>query len=103
MKKTLIPLLLLCALLFVSALITAQNKTRRLSQAVLKDKIKGGWAGQMIGVSFGAPTEFKSNGKIIEGELKWTPERISNAIDQQKAAATKPPPSVFYVRSVRQR
>jgi hypothetical protein len=81
MKKTLIPLLLLCALLFVSALITAQNKTRRLSQAVLKDKIKGGWAGQMIGVSFGAPTEFKSNGKIIEGELKWTPERISNAIE----------------------
>ena len=70
MKKTLIPLLLLCALLFVSALITAQDKTRRLSQAVLKDKIKGGWAGQMIGVSFGAPTEFKSNGKIIEGELK---------------------------------
>jgi hypothetical protein len=82
MKKTLIPLLLLGALLFVSALVTAQNKTRRLSQAVLKDKIKGGWAGQMIGISFGAPTEFKSNGKIIEGELKWTPERISNSIDQ---------------------
>ena len=40
MKKTLIPFLLLCALLFVSALITAQNKTRRLSQDVLKDKIK---------------------------------------------------------------
>jgi hypothetical protein len=36
----------------------------------------------MIGVSFGAPTEFKSNGKIIEGELKWTPERINNSIDQ---------------------
>ena len=103
MKKTLIPLLLLGALLFVSALVTAQNKTRRLSQAVLKDKIKGGWAGQMIGVSFGAPTEFKSNGKIIEGELKWTPERISNAIDEQKAAAAKPPSSVLYVRSVRQR
>jgi hypothetical protein len=55
MKKTSIPLLLLCALLFASALVTAQNKTRRLSQAVLKDKIKGGRAGQMIGVSFGAP------------------------------------------------
>src|SRR6185436_14034589 len=82
MKKTLIPLLLMGALLFVSELVTAQNKTRRLSQSVLKDKIKGGWAGQMIGVSFGAPTEFKFNGKIIEGELKWTPERISNSIDQ---------------------
>src|SRR6185436_1082286 len=83
MKKTLIPLLLMGALLFVSELVTAQNKTRRLSQAVLKDKIKGGWAGQMIGVSYGAPTEFKSNGKIIDGDLPaWRPERVSNSIDQ---------------------
>src|SRR5215510_8141775 len=74
MKKTLIPLLVLGALSLVTTLIIAQNKTRRLSLAALKDKI--------IGVSFGAPTEFKSNGKIIEGELKWTPERINNAIDQ---------------------
>ena len=82
MKKTLIPLMLLGASLLVYAPGASQNKTRRLSQAVLKDKIRGGWAGQMIGVSFGAPTEFKSNGKIIEGELKWAPERVSNAIDQ---------------------
>jgi hypothetical protein len=79
MKKTLIPLLVLGALPLVTTLIVAQNKTRRLPRAVLKYKIKGGWAGQMIGVSFGALTEFKSNGKIIEGELKWTPERIGSA------------------------
>ena len=37
----------------------------------------------MIGVSFGAPTEFKSNGKIIEGDLpQWAPGNVSNAIDQ---------------------
>ncbi|MFN7929291.1 MAG: ADP-ribosylglycohydrolase family protein [Blastocatellia bacterium] len=79
MKKSLSILLVSIAIV---ALALAQNNQRRLSQAVLKDKIRGGWAGQMIGVSFGAPTEFKSNGKIIEGELKWTPERINNAIDQ---------------------
>jgi hypothetical protein len=45
--KILIPLMLLGALLFVFALGAAQNKTRRLSQAVLKDKIKGGWAGHL--------------------------------------------------------
>jgi len=29
----------------------------------------------MIGVSFGAPTEFKATGKILDGELaKWTPD-----------------------------
>ena len=37
----------------------------------------------MIGVSFGAPTEFRSNGKINEAELpEWKPERVSNALDQ---------------------
>lgn len=42
---------------------------RTISKAELDDRVRGGWAGQMIGVSFGAPTEFKSNGKIIEGDL----------------------------------
>jgi hypothetical protein len=59
---------------------------RRISRASLEDKIRGGWAGQMIGVSFGAPTEFHSNGRIIEGNLEnfmdWSPDRIRNAIDQ---------------------
>jgi len=36
----------------------------------------------MIGVAFGAPTEFKSNGRILEGELKWTPDMIGNTIHQ---------------------
>jgi hypothetical protein len=40
---------------------------RTISRKVFEDKVRGGWAGQMIGVSFGASTEFKSNGKIIEG------------------------------------
>lgn len=75
-------LLVFAALLIIAVSALAQKQTRRLSQAVLKDKIKGGWAGQMIGVSFGAPTEFRFNGKLIEGELKWTPEHVSNSIDQ---------------------
>ncbi len=56
---------------------------RTISRADLDNRVRGGWAGQMIGVSFGAPTEFKSNGKIIEGDLPaWAPENIANAIDQ---------------------
>ena len=51
--------------------------------ATLRDKIRGGWAGQMIGVSFGAPTEFKSLQKIIEGPLpEWSAERLRNSINQ---------------------
>lgn len=55
---------------------------RRLSRAVLEEKIKGGWAGQMIGVAYGAPTEFHSNGKIIEEDIEWTPEQVAGTIDQ---------------------
>src|SRR4051812_48560176 len=57
--------------------------SRTLARAQFEDKVRGGWAGQMIGVSFGAPTEFRSNGKMIEGDLPaWTPDRVSNSIDQ---------------------
>ena len=30
-------------------------------------------AGQMIGVSYGAPTEFRSNGRIIRWQIDWKP------------------------------
>jgi hypothetical protein len=55
---------------------------RRLSRAVLEDKVRGGWAGQMIGVAYGAPTEFHSNGKILEGEIEWAPENVKGTIGQ---------------------
>ena len=60
----------------------SKDGPRRIRLSVLEDKIRGGWAGQMIGVSYGAPTEFRSNGKINEGEIKWSPEMVSNAIQQ---------------------
>jgi hypothetical protein len=59
------------------------QQMRQISLSDLRDKIQGGWAGQMIGVSYGAPTEFRSNGKINEGELPpWRPERVSNSLGQ---------------------
>jgi ADP-ribosylglycohydrolase len=68
----------------VAALALAQPApaTRTITRAALEDKIRGGWAGQMAGVSYGAPTEFKSNGARITGALPWAPERIANAIEQ---------------------
>jgi hypothetical protein len=61
----------------------ARPAARTISLASLEDKIRGGWAGKMIGVSFGAPTEFRSNGRINESELPpWKPERVENAIHQ---------------------
>ncbi len=46
--------------------VPAIKETVTLSQAVLRDKIKGGWAGQTIGVTFGGPTEFRYNGTLIQ-------------------------------------
>jgi hypothetical protein len=74
------------AMVIAPAMAGAQSEPRRLSRAALEDKVRGGWAGQMIGVSYGAPTEFRSNGKIIEGNLRnyldWSPKRLENSIDQ---------------------
>jgi hypothetical protein len=45
-----------------------------LSKDVLKDKIKGAWAAQVIGVTFGAPVEFEYNTTMIQDnqKLAWT-------------------------------
>ena len=68
---------------FVTHCAAQQGSFREMSLKDLRDRIAGGWAGQMIGVSYGAPTEFRAKGVIIEGALKpWTPDRISNSLGQ---------------------
>jgi len=37
-----------------------------IPKAELMDKIKGGWAGQVIGCTYGGPTEFRFNGTMIQ-------------------------------------
>lgn len=65
-------------LFFISVQVTAQ--TLKMSKETLMDKIKGAWAAQVIGVTFGGPTEFRYRGTIIpdhqpiewnEGLMKW--------------------------------
>ena len=41
------------------------SKTVSIREDILKDKIKGGWAGQTIGCTYGGPTEFKYKGGLI--------------------------------------
>lgn len=56
----------------------------------LMDKIKGGWAGQTIGCTYGGPTEFKYNGTMIQdyvpikwpdGYIKWYFEEFPGLYD----------------------
>jgi len=48
----------------------------------LKDKIAGGWAGKMAGVTYGAPTEFRAQGKIYTDSIKWKPSDIRGSMWQ---------------------
>ena len=60
------------------------QKTQTIPLNTLKDKIAGGWAGQMIGVSYGAPTEFRWKEQIIPQDKLpvWKPEKVDNSLDQ---------------------
>ncbi len=51
-----------------------------ISKTDLENKIKGAWAAQTIGVSYGGPTEFKFNKRIIPDsvEISWTDSTLMN-------------------------
>jgi len=50
----------------------------------LKDKIKGGWAGQTIGCTFGGPTEFQFKGSMIQDyqNMVWYDDYIKEIFEQ---------------------
>jgi hypothetical protein len=81
MKKFYIWTILLCVMLLF-ALGCTQNKVLTISEADLINKIKGGWAGKMIGVSFGGPTEFRYNSRINEDPIPWNPESLRRSMGE---------------------
>ena len=81
MKKAIIAALSVIALVFIVSG-CGQHKYRTISEADLINKIKGGWAGKMIGVSYGGPTEFRYNGVINEDPIKWKPESLRRSMGE---------------------
>ena len=61
------------ALLSLIMVMSASGRTLTLSQQTLLDRIRGGWAGKMVGVTYGAPTEFRYRQKINEDPRDWKP------------------------------
>ena len=80
MKKT--NLLFLTFFLVIISCKTTPDGFRTIKPEVLKDKIAGGWAGKMIGVTYGAPTEFRAQGKIFSDSIKWKPSDIRGSMWQ---------------------
>lgn len=77
MKKLLLHSLAL--VLFTGSL---AQKTVNFTKEQLQDKIKGGWAGQTIGVTFGGPYEFRYNGTFIQNyqPLLWKDGLLKEAM-----------------------
>lgn len=73
MKKTIIALFS-----FAVALSACSSDTVTMSKEELLDKIKGGWAGQTFACTYGGPTEFKYNGRIIEDtvNIPWPESHV---------------------------
>ncbi|MCS7238647.1 MAG: ADP-ribosylglycohydrolase family protein [Thermoguttaceae bacterium] len=57
---------------------------RRLPVSVYRDKMAGGWIGQMAGVAWGGPTEFRWRAQIIPADQMptWQPQMINDAFGQ---------------------
>lgn len=70
--------LLLFVLLLVRS-VAAETEYRKISLNDFRDKLKGGWIGQMAGVGWGQPTEFKVKGRIMtDAEMPpWKPAMVN--------------------------
>jgi hypothetical protein len=82
MKPFLAFLQVILLLSAIFACSSKQENIRSISPEVLKDKIAGGWAGKMIGVTYGAPTEFHALGKTFEDTIRWKPADIRGSMWQ---------------------
>ena len=74
---------LVLALLLLSAT-SISARTVKISSATLLDKLKGGWAGQTIGCTYGGPVEFRYNGRYIPDSvaLHWDDGSIKSYFDR---------------------
>lgn len=82
MKSNLLMLLIFFWMIIITACSHKNSDTRIISNDILKDKIAGGWAGKMIGVTYGAPTEFKASGRIFEDSIRWKPADVKGSLWQ---------------------
>ena len=84
MRTTVLISSCLLALLSWASCGTSDSDEVSIAMSELRDRIEGGWAGQMVGVAYGYPTEFVYNQRIVPDEEmpEWTPDMVANALDQ---------------------
>jgi hypothetical protein len=60
------------------------GKEYSIDKVTLQDKIKGGWAGQTIGCTYGGPTEFKYKGGLMQDQVEiiWYDDYALNTFEE---------------------
>jgi len=55
-----------------------------MTRAQLMDKVRGGWAGQVIGCTFGGPTEFRYQGSMIQDyqTIPWDDSLVATTFER---------------------
>lgn len=88
MNKTLKNLITIMSMVLGMVIVTSCQQSPplildTLSDIQLLDKIKGGWAGQTIGVSFGSHTEFRHQGTFIQDyqPIPWHEGYVQELMD----------------------
>jgi hypothetical protein len=78
MKRTMGTCLLVGLVLLV-ANVQAEQSVRKLPLRAFHDRMQGGWLGQMIGVGWGQPTEFKVKGAVMREDQMppWKPAMVN--------------------------
>lgn len=73
----------ICLAVFAAHVVSGAE-TRRISLTEYRSKMQAGWIGQMAGVTWAAPTEFKWKDQIIPADKVpvWKPSTINDAFGQ---------------------
>lgn len=67
------------------AFVVHYAQSEQLSQQTLLDKIKGAWAGQAIGCTYGGPTEFRYRERMIDDSIaiQWPDGYLTHYFDKE--------------------
>ena len=78
------------------------GKQIKISKEKIRDKIKGGWAGKVIGCTYGFPTEFRYCGTMLQDyiPIRWEKDDISRCFKAHRRM--KNGKEVFVIKSIRE-
>ncbi len=82
MSRIFLPYLFSALIIVTASCNSSTDEFKSITPEMLRDKIAGGWAGKMTGVTYGAPTEFRAQSKMYTDPINWKPSDIRGSMWQ---------------------